>query len=306
MTRQTQFTRRQHTVAQWHLRGFTNADGKFFRYLQGMPVKWTCPKAECHELDFYEYDFHGRKSHNKFEHLLGQIENNAASRLPHLLNKVPLSRQGCKDWALYVASLFVRSRKYRAQISEPMIANLKAQTKERNYIADLQYTMFKKGELVEANELRRSTDEFVSNLEKSPAFYHVAGLQRHTASLAAALLKKAWHIVRAPQEKFFLMSDCPVSTAEVAGASVLPGVGFAKEHALVFVPITPRLVFIAAPSSMQRPAIAPPAFVDSLNLLTVQFAHTRVFAHVNMVSIKEFVDREIGLIVFGKNAFLAA
>jgi len=119
MAHQKQFTHRQHTVAQWHLRGFTNAEGKFFRYLQGKPVKWSCPKAECHESDFYEYDFHGRKSDNKFEHLLGQIENNAASRLPDLLNKVPLSQQGCKDWALYVASLFVRSRKYRAQIGKP-------------------------------------------------------------------------------------------------------------------------------------------------------------------------------------------
>ena len=70
--------------------------------------------------------------------------------------------------------------------------------------------------------------------------------------------------------------------------------------------MTPRVIFMAAPRSFGGPAIAPPAFVDSLNLLTVQFAHTRVFAHVNMVSIKEFVDREIGLIVFGKNAFLAA
>lgn len=306
LSAQAQFTHHQHTVGQWHLREFTNSNGELFCYMRDKPVKKSRPKSECWESDFYEFEFDGKKSNNDYERWLGQIENNAAPQLPILLSGTRLDRKGCSDWASYVASLFVRSPKYRTQISGAMIRKVRQQTEEPNYIRDLQYELFKKGELVPVEKLRIETDRFVKNLEDTPAFYHVLGLKRHTASLTRALLRKKWRVVQAPPEKHFLMSDCPVSTAEVVHGSLNPGAGFGKEHTLIFVPVTPQHVFIATPAFIEGARIAEPQFVDSLNLLTVRFAHHRVFAHANTPSIKAFVDHEIDQIVFGKNAFLAA
>lgn len=306
MAPQRHITHDQHTVAQFHLRPFVNTNGELFCYRQNQPVKRTSPKPECCEHDFYEFDFNGEKSDNRYDDWLSGIENNAAPRLRSLVSGNPLDRQGCKNWALYVASLFVRSPKYRAQISEAMIQKFRTQTEQPDYILELQHNLFKKGDLVPAEELRKDTERFVRNLESCSAFYHTAGLVRHTASLANVLLTRAWHVVQAPQEKFFLMSDCPVSTAEVMNGVANPGVGFGKEHAFVFVPLTPQHVFIAAPRFARGSNIATPEFVNSMNRLTVRFAHRRVFAHVNSSAIKEFVDREINLLIFGANAFLAA
>jgi hypothetical protein len=306
MSGKPQFTRNQHTVPQWHLREFTNINGELFCYKQNKPVKKSRPKGECFEPNFYEFEFIGKKSDNKFEDLLGRIENDAAPRLRTLLSGNPLDRQGSKEWALYVASLFVRSPKYRAQISDQMIQKLRTQTEEPDYISRSQRELLDEGKIVALEVIQRKTEQFVRSLESSPAFYHMFGLERHTVSIASRLLNKTWRIVQAPPEKFFLMSDCPVSTAEVFGGAVNPGVGFAKEHALVFMPVTPQHVFIASPRSSGGAAVAQPEFVDSLNRLTVQFAHKRVFAHVDVSWIKALVDREVNLIVFGKNAFLAA
>lgn len=274
--------------------------------MRGKRAKKSRPKSECWETDFYEFEVNGRKSNNKFEHWLGKIESDAAPRLRRLLNGDKLDRQGHIDWAVYVGSLFVRSPKYRTQISEAMIQKFRRQTEEPNYILDLQYERFKKGELISAGRLRSETDRFLNNLENSPAFYHVLGLRRHTVALAKALLRKSWQIIQSPPGKFFLMSDCPVLTAEVLNGSVNPGVGFGKEHTLVFVPVTSTHVFIATPPFIRGEAVAQDQFVDSLNLLTVRFAHNRVFADRNMASIQTFVDREINEITFGENAFVAA
>ena len=141
-------------------------------------------------------------------------------------------------------------------------------------------------------------------MKDSPSFYHVLGLRRLVARLAAEIVNKRWSIVEAPTEKFFVTSDCPVVTAEMLKGQVDPGVGFGKERAAIFLALTPRHAFIAGPHFIEWKKEADPKFVDDLNLLTVRFAFKRVFAHVNMPSIKAFVDREIGKIVFLQNAFL--
>ena len=121
MPSQIQRTRDQHTVPQWHLRDFADASGQVWCYKQNRPVKRSRPKGECWERDFYEFEVNGRKTNNEYENWLGRIENDAAARLRILLGHSRLGQWDATVWASYVASLFVRTGKVRAQISSAMI-----------------------------------------------------------------------------------------------------------------------------------------------------------------------------------------
>ena len=139
-------------------------------------------------------------------------------------------------------------------------------------------------------------------MEDSPSFYHVVSLPRHTRVVAEAIMRKSWQTIEAPSDLFFVTSDCPVSTVEFVDGKVLPGVGFGKENTAIFLPLSPRHVFAA--SHVGWPEIAEPRFVESLNRLTVQFAHQNVYANRDCAAMRVLVDAGINRLVFGQNALL--
>lgn len=304
MATQTQLTRDQHTVPQLHLRNYTDANGVLWRYMQGRPVKRSRPKGECWELDFYECELNGQKSDNRYENWLGGIENNAAIVLYDLLNGTPFNSRNTPIWAKYVASMFVRSQKYRSQISAAMSRQFKEQSRDSRFVRDLQYERFKRGELIVAEDIEKEIERTRTQMEISPAFYHLLGLQRLTASLGNALMMKSLQILKAAAGKFLFTSDCPVLTAEFIDRQVKPGAGFGKEHSAILLPLTPQDLFVAASPRSRWIPVLEPRHVDAINRLTVQFAHKRVFASENSPGIKALVDAEINTVVFGHNAFL--
>jgi Protein of unknown function (DUF4238) len=270
------------------------------------PVKKSRPKGECWEPDFYEYEVNGKTTNNQYEKWLSRIENDAAKRIGMLLSNRPLGQWDVTIWATYVASLFVRSPKYRAQISGTMVQKFRKETASGDFVRNLQHELLQKGELVSFESLKNDTDRLREKMEKSPSYYHLVGLDRHVVSISEVLMRKAWWIVQSPPEKFFVMSDCPVTTAEVVNGRTNPGVGFGKEHALIFLPLTPRHVFAATSPLIRYAAEGDAKFVESINHLTVQFAHKRVFGHLNSPRIASMVDNHMSRIVFGQNAFIPA
>ena len=197
MAPQRQLVRDQHIVPQWHLKRFVDVDGWFWRYKQNEPARRRRPKGECWERDFYEYDVNGNRTQNRIEHWLSRIENDAAPILETLLNQEQLNQRDMTVWASYVASLFLRTQKVRSQLSAAMVQKFRGQSQAPDFIRDLQYDLLKKGEFVFAEDLKRDIQQLRSNMESSPSFYHLSGLQHHTASLGAALAAKTWHVLQA-------------------------------------------------------------------------------------------------------------
>lgn len=109
-----------------------------------------------------------------------------------------------------------------------MVRDFKKKMQDPSVIRDMQYELFQQGQLIPAEDIRKDVDKLRAAMDASPSFYHVSGLPRHTASLADALMRKKWHTVDAPAGKSFLISDCPVMTAELNGNRVAPGAGFGK------------------------------------------------------------------------------
>jgi hypothetical protein len=299
-----QFTHEQHIVPHWHLRRFASDDGSLWRYMRNESPVPRRPKKECWERDFYEFEVNGKSTNNRYEKWLGRIENDAAPLLDKLVNRQQFDPWESRVWAYYVATLFLRTQKVRAQFSARMVEEFRRQCQRPEFVRDLQYDLFKDGALVYADDLRRQIEQLRSDMECSPSYYHLLALRHHAASLSAVLLAKRWHAVDAAPGKFFVFSDCPVTTVEIAPGQACPGPGFAKHNAVVILPITPQTVFVASSAPVRWNLVGSPAAVESTNRLTVGFAHRKVYAHVDSLEIRGLVDRELNQIEFGKDAFV--
>jgi hypothetical protein len=294
--------RKQHIVTRGLLANFVDADGVLWVYEQNKPPRKSRPENECHQRDFYEYELNGRRTQNWYENWLARIETDAIPLFELLIKRRPPTQEQAIIVSSFIASLFARTRKVRAQVSSAMVAKFRDQTRNPSFVRDLQYQLFQAGELRFAEDLQKEVDDLGKAMENSPSFYHVVGLPHRTRVVAEAIMRKSWYTIEAPADRFFITSDSPVSTAELVDGKVLPGVGFAKEDAAIFLPITPRHLFVA--SRVGWGEVADPRFVESLNRLTVHFAHRNVYADRDSAALRTLVDMGINTLVFGQNSFV--
>ncbi len=257
-TGKKKLTRREHIVPRLLLENFTDPTGKLWVYEKGKPARPSTPINECVEKDFYEYALNGRETNNKYEDWLGRIESDASEVIRALIGRQQLTAREATIWAIFVAALFIRTRKVRKQISENMIREFKKKTEDPAYIRELQYELLQKGELVYADEIKKDVEGLRAAMDASPSFYHVSGLPRHTKSLAEPLMRKDWHLIDAPAGESFVISDCPVTTAELVGNQIAAGSGFAKANVAVLVPVSSQKLFVASPHGCTWRQVATP------------------------------------------------
>lgn len=306
MATQTEFTHHQHKVPQWHLRKFTDASGELWCYRRNTPPIPRRPKSVCWAFDFYEYELNGYATDNEYERWFGRIENDAATRCDTVLSRGQLSQWDAVVWATYVASLFARSSKCRAHIRSSMIPKFREETRSVDFIRNFQHDLLKKGMLIPAEELRQLVESRRTNMENSPAYYHLAAIKETASSLAEALMKKTWHTLEAPPGLVFLLGDCPVSTVGFAGTQAFHGSGFNHEDAAIILPLTPRHVFVASSPHRKWGSVMQPQAVAEVNLLTIRFAEAVVLSNVNAAETQALVNTEINGIEFGRDAFIPA
>lgn len=295
-------TRHQHIVPSWYLDNFCDRNGRLHVYERGKEIRCSIPKNECAERDFYEFNLVGTKTDNAYEDWLSRIESDTKSIFSAIIDGRKIGNHEAGIWAYFVASLFWRTRKVRSQVSLLMLSKLREETNTSEFLREVQYAAFKKGELYFADDLRERIDFFHKRFEES-SYYHVMGLPQHTHVLAETIIRKSWHVVSAPAGRYFATSDCPVVTVERKEHSWELGAGFAKDNVIVFVPLTPVSLFIAASPSFGFKPMLPDVAADAFNLATVRFAHRNVYAHQNSNELRALVDLEINRIEFGKNAF---
>ena len=294
--------RRQHIVSSWYLDNFCDSGGRLYVYERGKDIRGSVPRNECVERDFYEFDLAGRKTSNDYEDWLSRIEGEAKAIFPSIVGNQRINPNEAAVWSYFVASLFYRTRKVRSQISSLMVSKLRAETKTEEFLREVQYAAFKKGELYPLNNLRERVEAFQIKFEQSP-FYHVTGLPRHTHVLAETIVRKNWHVVSAAAGKYFPTSDCPVVTVERKERSWELGAGFARDNVIIFLPLTPERLFIAASANFEFKATVPQVAADAFRLATVRFGHRNVYSDQKSEELKNLVDLEINQIEFGKNAF---
>jgi hypothetical protein len=102
-------------------------------------------------------------------------------------------------------------------------------------------------------DLKRQIEQLHSSMEQSPSYYDLLSLRHHAKSLSGVLLaKRCWEVAQAPTGSFFVLSDSPVTTVEIGPGWAAPGPGFAKQNAVVLVPLSPQSIFIATTAPFSR------------------------------------------------------
>ncbi|MDX6456847.1 MAG: hypothetical protein QOE55_544 [Acidobacteriaceae bacterium] len=241
-------TRKEHIVPRLLLSQFVGLDGKLWVYAKGQPVRPSIPENECAERDFYEYELHGKKTANRYERWLSEIESSAAPVLESIIQCRRIDNRDAEIWGVFVASLFGRTRKVRAQISEAMTSRLRQEIDDPDFIRKLQYSLLQRGELHFADDLRRRFTERRVAMDASPSFYHVSGLRNRVRILLPSLLTRAWHTIEAPADSYFLISDCPVLTFGVRG----PGGGFRQCRYRAYVAPQPEAYLLRITETPQQ------------------------------------------------------
>jgi hypothetical protein len=297
-------TRREHIIPRMLLSEFAGTDGSLWVYAKGATPRRGRPENECVEKDFFEFELRGKKTNNSYENWLSQIEGQGASLLNSIRNRSQFDDQSAFKWSEFVASLFGRTRKVRAQISEGMKERFRDQTENPEFIRDLQYSLLRKGELHYADDLKAAVTGFCTAMDSSPSFYHVSALPNRTRIIVESLMQRAWHTIEAAPGTSFLCSDCPVVTYEVVNGQPHPGSGFGNQNTVAMLPVGSKHLWVASPHHLNWRMQATDAGMTNINRLIVQFAHRNVYADTQSEEIRTLVDTEINTLVFGKNAFV--
>lgn len=95
-----------------------------------------------------------------------------------------LDQREANIWAVFVASLFVRSRKFREQISKPMIQKFQGKARDLDFIRGLQLNLLRQGGLHYAQDIQDTADKILNRMDTNPSLLHVFGLRYHTSKIA--------------------------------------------------------------------------------------------------------------------------
>jgi hypothetical protein len=287
------------------LKKFVARDGMLRVYKKGKSPRASTPEKECAERDYFEFEYRRIKTNNKYENWLSQIEGNGAAMLDSIIQRRAIThREDAEIWAVFVASLFGRTRKVRAHVSEAMAQKFRQQVDNSDSIRDLQLSLLKQGELHYADDIRRAVTAIYTTMESSPSYFFVSALPNRVRMIAADLMTRDWHTIDAAEGCNFLLSDCPVITYEVRNGKPCPGTGFGNQATIVLLPVSPKHLFAASPHRVMWPTVFPPIAMASVNRLIVNFAHRNVYANGESEEVQKLVDAEINTIDFGKNAFV--
>ena len=297
-------TKKEHIIPRMLLSQFVATDGKLWVYQRGKPLRASKPENECVESKYFEFEFRGKKTNNRYENWLSQVEGNAAAVLEGIMQRRILSRQEAEIWAAFVAGLFGRTRKVKAQISNAMSQKVRQQIDNPDYVRDLQLALLKHGELHYAEDIQRNLTEIHAAMSADPSYFFVSALPSRVRIIAPDILTRDWHTIAAPEGHSFLISDCPVVTYKVHDGRILTGVGFGDEKTIVLLPVSPNRLFVASPRHGEWPTVFSASDMQYVNRMIVQFAHRNVYANAESEAVQRLVDTEIDAIKFGENAFV--
>ena len=296
-------TKKPHIVPKMLLSQFVAADGKLRVYEKSKQLRVSRPENECTERYFYEFEFRGKKTNNRYENWLSQVEGNAAVILGGIMQRRILTRQEAEIWATFVAALFGRTRKVKTQISNAM-SQMGRQQDNPDYVRDLQLALLKHGELHYAEDIQRAVTEIHAAMNADPSYFFVSALPNRVRIIAPDILARDWHTIAAPEGHSFLISDCPVVTYKVQDGRIFAGAGFGDEKTIVLLPVSPNHLFVASPRHGGWPTVFSASDMQYVNRMIVQFAHRNVYANAESEDVQRLVDKEIDTTKFGENAFV--
>jgi hypothetical protein len=298
--------RRQHIVPQMHLGCFANRANQVCVYQKDGPPRWSFITKTAVERDYHEYSVGRTKSDYGIERTLANLEDRAVHVREKLLSRASASNEDIGTWALFLSSLFLRTRKVRSQMSARLAKDVANRFRSSEELRGIQHEFFKRGSLVPLADVRTQVGRHLDEILSSPAFLHLSGFHNIVPNLAYSICQKDWHVLGVNEGSRLVTSDCPVFTGEIRGQALFLGFGFALPNTTIFCAMDPYHLFIAAPPKSNWPAVLVPADVDLMNLATIKYGQREVYADRESDDLRRVVSENIDQIAFGNGAYMQA
>ncbi len=298
--------RKQHVISEMHFRHFSDSNGNIYVYEKGKATRKSTPHNECVIKDYFECKLPGYETNFEVENRLGKLETAAAPIYRNLIAGRELTSVQAATWALYVSSLFLRSRKIREELSPGTYANFVSGQLETTTLRDDQWRIFNKfGRLIPLEEIREYKSRLVQTYA-DPALQQINSMNDSTPNLASALVSRHWQVVRPANGMYFVTSDAPVFTLRLHERGSSVGVGWGYKDTHIGFPLDPQHLFIASPTGVEW--VSP---IDETNTLAfvgtmAQFSYRHIYAHRDSEDIRAPMERHSGTILFGRDAYTVA
>jgi hypothetical protein len=167
--------RNSHIIPRFYLNKFADAQKQTFVYEKARQARKKSTKTQCSEIDYFEYEVGAESSNNRHEIIFSRIEDLAGKAYGNILRGDPLEDQQTTAWALFVATLFLRSRKVRNQVAPRILDQLRDSYLAPEQVKNMQYDLFKLGHLISEGELAATVQKVWSQISSNPAYLQLAG-----------------------------------------------------------------------------------------------------------------------------------
>jgi hypothetical protein len=297
--------RKQHIIPRSYLEHFADRGGRLFVYEVGKPIRASVPSKEAAERDFFEYKVSHDETQFKFEKALGRIESSAAAVHSKLLMRVTLSAEEMAAWAMYVATMFLRSRRVRDELSVKLMEDDIARWMSLAHFRDMQWAIYRDhGRLVPVKEIEDAARRALGDYE-IPAYRHIKAITSSAPKLANLLLDRRWQIVEASEGRSFPTCDAPAVSFQLVENGLYEGFGWGLPNVHVALPLDPTKMFIASPTDLAWHPELDAQNTDLMNLLILKFADRHVYSHRESLELQTIFSDQGRALVFGENAFRA-
>jgi Protein of unknown function (DUF4238) len=296
--------RKQHTISRMHLDRFCDGCGNLYVYEKGKKFRKSRAVNEAVQRDYFECKLPGYETNFKIERTLARLEHDASQSYEKLIRGDNLTTREAAAWALFVASLFLRSKKVREELSPRNFEASMAGQLEVDLLREDQWKIFDQtGQLISLDEIRGAKANVLKAFS-DPALRQVVSLDFSTPNLARALAKKRWQVVRPAQGLKFVTNDAPaVSFCFREGRSFV-GLGWGHEETHVAIPLDPDHLFIASPVNVQwLPQLDEANTINFVGTMA-QFSYRNVYASLVDERIQELVEQHSGTLIFGRDAYI--
>jgi len=295
--------RKQHIIPRTYLQHFVNQQGRLFVYETGKSIRSSRPELEAVERDYFEHSLAGEKSNYEIEKFLSRVEDAGSVVHSKLLNRSQLTQDDIAAWSLYVAAMFIRSRRIRNELSVRVAESAMKECLSEDHLRDLQCDIFRTyGKLVYLSELTKIATRQAAKYEDS-AYRHTQSIKYNLLNPARVLSEKRWQVVEAADGCFFSTCDAPVLSFQLVGNQVFGGCGWGIPHAHVALPLNPSMTFVASPTNVIWNSKMDCIGTDTTNRMVARFSDRNIYADRKSEGLAVVQTKFAGSLIFGENSF---
>jgi Protein of unknown function (DUF4238) len=296
--------RKQHTISRMHLDHFCDGYGNLYVYEKGKKFRKSRAINEAVQRDYFECKLPGYETNFRTEKTLAKLEHVASSSYEKLIKSEILTTRETSAWALFVASLFLRSKKVREELSPRNFEACMSGQLAVDLLREEQWEIFDQtGKLISLDEIRRAKTNVLKAFS-DPALRQVVSLDFSTPNLAGALVQKRWQVVRPAQGLKFVTNDAPAISFCFREGHPFVGLGWGRKETHIAIPLNPDHLFIASPMDVQwLPQLDEANTINFIGTMA-QFSYRNVYASLVDERIQELVERHSGTLIFGRDAYI--